>query len=154
MLAEKTEVFTPEAYLEWEKLQNIRHEYVDGHVFAMSGASLTHATVAGNVFVLLRNHLRGGPCRVFTVDVKAKVSAEGPFFYPDVIVTCDERDRPSEYFVAHPALIVEVLSPTTAAFDRGQKFGWYRRIESLREYVLVGTAERGVECFRKDASGH
>jgi Uma2 family endonuclease len=152
-LVDQEEVLTTEAYLEWEKVQEIRHEYVDGHVFAMSGASLTHATVSLNAASLLRDHLRGGPCRIFTADVKAKVAAEGPFFYPDVIATCDERDRPNEYFVAHPVLIVEVLSPTTAAFDRGQKFRWYRRIETLREYVLVDTEQRSVECFRRNAQG-
>ncbi|MBI5442639.1 MAG: Uma2 family endonuclease [Deltaproteobacteria bacterium] len=153
-LAEQPGALTPEAYLEWEKLQEGRHEYVDGQVFAMSGASLIHATVSLNIASLLRNHLRGGPCRAFTADIKARVAAEGPFFYPDVVVTCDERDRANAYYVAHPTLIVEVLSPTTAAYDRGQKFASYRRIETLREYVLVDTELRSVECFRKDASGH
>jgi Uma2 family endonuclease len=139
---------TPEEYLTWEARQEAKHEFVAGEVFAMGGASIPHGTVAGNVFALLRGHVRGGPCRAFVADVKVRPSPEGPFFYPDVVVTCDERDR------EHPTVIVEVLSESTAAFDRGLKFAHYRGLESLQEYLLIDPDRRSVECFRKGPDGH
>lgn len=146
--------FTPEAYLEWEKAQSEKHEYIDGEVFAIAGARDAHVTVAGNVFALLRAHLRGGACRVYVSDMKLRVEAASAYFYPDVFVTCDPRDRSEEYFKRYPVLIVEVLSETTAAFDRGHKFTLYRRLESLREYVVIDPERRSVDCFRRDGSGH
>jgi Uma2 family endonuclease len=148
---------TPEAYLEWEKGQPEKHEYLDGlayQVYAMVGARDAHVTVAGNVFALLREHLRGGPCRVYISDMKLRVDAADAYFYPDVFVTCDPRDRGEEYVKRYPVLVVEVLSESTAAFDRGRKFAIYRRLESLREYVVIDPALRSVDCFRRDPSGH
>lgn len=144
---------TPDEYLVWEQDRPEKNEYVEGLVYAMSGATDAHVTIAGNLFAMLRGHLRGGPCRAFVADMKVRVAPEGPFFYPDVFVTCDERDRERELFKEHPLLVIEVLSPGTAAFDRGRKFAWYRRIEALREYVLVDAESRSVECFRRNEEG-
>ena len=152
-VAAESAVLSPGEYLDWEQAQDVKHEYVDGQVFAMAGASDAHGTVAGNFFALLRSHVRGGPCRAFVADMKVRVAPEGPFFYPDVVVTCDERDRGSEYFKEHPIAVIEVLSDATAAFDRGRKFEAYRRIDTLREYVLVDPERRRVECFRRDEQG-
>ena len=91
-LAEELPCLTSAEYLDWEKAQPTKHEYVDGQVFATAGASDTHVTVAGNLFALLLNHLRGGPCRAFIADMKVRVPPEGPFYYPDIVVTRDERD--------------------------------------------------------------
>ena len=146
--------FTPEAYLEWEQQNAVKHEYLAGEVFAMAGAKDSHVTVAGNLFALLRNHVRGGPCRVYMADMKVRVAAADAFFYPDVLVTCDPRDRDSDYFKNHPSLIVEVLSESTAAFDRGRKFAAYRNLESLQEYVLIDPDSMSVDVFRRDGSGH
>ena len=153
-LPQPVEKFTPEAYLEWEMANEIKHEYLDGEVFAMSGAKDSHVTVSGNLFILLRNHLRGGPCRVYMVDMKARVEAANCFFYPDVLVTCDSRDRASDYYKSHPVFIAEVLSASTAAFDRGRKFSAYRQLDSLREYLLIDADTPSVDCFRRDDSGH
>lgn len=119
----------------------------------MAGASDAHVTIAGNLFALLRNHLRGTGCRVYMADMKAQVESANVFYYPDVMVTCDERDRNSTYFKRYPCLIVEVLSPTTEAFDRGNKFADYRRKTTLQEYVLINPQSFSVECFRRNAEG-
>lgn len=144
---------SPEEYLAAEKDSPIKHEYIQGQVYAMVGASDAHVTIAGNLFALLRNHLRGTGCRVYMADMKAQVESANVFYYPDVMVTCDERDRNSTYFKRYPCLIVEVLSPTTEAFDRGNKFADYRRKTTLQEYVLINPQSFSVECFRRNAEG-
>ena len=142
------------AYLGWEAEQPQKHEYLDGEVFAMAGAYEAHVTLAGNVFMALRNHLRGGPCSVFISDMKLRVEADNAFFYPDVFVTCAETDRAHSHYKAAPSLVVEVLSPTTSAYDRGAKFAAYRKLPSLREYALVDTERLSVDLFRRDEGGH
>lgn len=148
--------FGPEDYLAWEHEQPLRHEYVEGEVFAMSGASDAHGTAALNLAATLRASLRGSPCKTFIADMKVHVEAANSFFYPDILVTCDPRDRTPEasHVKRHPLLIVEVLSPSTEAYDRGNKFAAYRRLASLQEYVLVSLDERRIEVFRRDATGH
>ncbi len=147
--------FGPDDYLAWEMTQIERHEYVDGEVFAMSGASDPHGTVTGNLFAALHGHVRGTPCKPFVADMKVHVATANSFYYPDIVVTCDPRDRTPEakYVKQHPALIVEVLSPSTEAYDRGNKFASYRQLESLQEYVLVSVDARRIEVFRRDAAG-
>jgi len=148
--------FGPDDYLAWEQDQPIRSEYVDGEVFAMSGASDAHGTAAGNLFAGLHAHLRGTPCKPFIADMKVHVEAANSFFYPDILVTCDPRDRSAEasHVKRHPLLIVELLSPSTEAYDRGNKFAAYRTLAALQEYVLVSLEERRIEVFRRDDSGH
>ncbi|MDF5710386.1 MAG: Uma2 family endonuclease [Nostoc sp. S4] len=145
---------SPEEYLEAEKVSEIKHEYIDGQVYAMAGASDAHVTVVGNLFVLLRNHLRGSGCRVYMLDMKAQIDVINRYFYPDVMVTCDLRDREFEYFKCYPSLVVEVLSESTESFDRGKKFASYRHLESLQEYVLIASDRMSVECFRRNEEGH
>ena len=147
--------FTPEAYLEWEKTSDTKHEYLNGEVFALAGAKDAHVTVCGNLFAYVHAHLRGGPCRVYMADMKVSVERVNAFFYPDIMVTCDARDKETEYYKRFPSLVVEVLSESTAAFDRGSKFSSYRKLDSLREYVLIDPASLSVDCFRLDEStGH
>ena len=146
--------FDAPAYLAWEAEQPGRHEYLDGEVFARAGASDAHVTLAGNVAMALRNHLRGGPCSVFISDMKLRVEPDNAFFYPDVFVTCAESDRAHSHYKTAPSLVVEVLSPTTSAFDRGAKFAAYRKLPTLREYALVDTERVSVDLFRRDEGGH
>ena len=146
--------FDASSYLDWEAGQPEKHEYLDGEVFAMAGASDAHVTLAGNVFMALRNHLRGGPCSVFISDMKLRVEADNAFFYPDVFVTCAESDRAHSHYKAAPSLVVEVLSPTTSAYDRAAKFAAYRKLPSLREYALVDTERLSIDLFRRDETGH
>lgn len=145
----KNDRLDAQAYLDWESQQADRSEYMDGEVFAMVGVRRVHATVAGNVFAALREHLRGTPCLAFTADMKLRVEPVDAFFYPDVMVTCNPQDRRADLFIEHPLLIVEVLSDSTAAYDRGAKFASYRQIPELQEYVLIDIAARGVEVFRR-----
>ena len=146
-------VLTAEEFIAWESGQGERHEFVNGEVFAMAGAEDRHVTVAGNFYIALREHLRGTPCRTFMSDMKLQVAAANSYFYPDVMVTCNSADAASPLSKAEPVLLVEVLSPSTAAYDRGEKFVHYRRIASLQEYVLVDIDTRRTDVFRKQAGG-
>ena len=145
--------FDAQAYLAWEAEQSTKHEYHDGEVFAMAGGEDRNATVAGNLYMALRQHLRGTPCRVYGSDVKLHVEAADCFFYPDVMVTCSAADLQDRLVKRDPVLVVEVLSPSTAAFDRGNKFASYRQLPSLKEYLLVDTAALQCDLFRRGADG-
>lgn len=147
--------FSLDDYMAWEAQQTERYEYLSGEVFAMTGAKDAHNTIAGNLFVALRSALRGTPCRAFIADMKLRLDQADAVFYPDLLVTCDPRDRAPEADTAkhHPILLVEVLSESTAAYDRGLKFEQYRRIEGLQEYLLVEQDRRHVDIFRKDDLG-
>lgn len=144
---------TPQEYLDWEEQQPIKYEYINGEVYAMTGGTLAHNSIALNLASNLKTHVRGKGCKVFMADAKLGVSEKGPFHYPDVMVTCDERDRNAKKVIYHPSIIVEVLSPSTESFDRGKKFQQYRRISSLKEYVLISTEQITVEVFRLNDRG-
>lgn len=141
-------------FLAWDAAQTMRHEFVAGEVFAMAGAaSEAHVTVAGNLYVALRQHLAGTPCRTFITDMKLQVEAADAFFYPDVMVSCSAADAADPLVKRDPVLLVEVLSPATAAYDRGDKFAAYRKLPGLREYLLVDTDSRRCDLYRKGADG-
>ena len=142
--------FDVQAYLAWEAEQSTKHEYHDGEVFAMAGASDAHVTVAGNVYMALRNHLRGSPCSVFISDMKLRVEEDNAFFYPDVFVTCADSDRGQSHSKSAPVLVVEVLSPATSAYDRGAKFAAYRKLPTLREYALIDPERLSLDLFRRE----
>ena len=146
-------VFTAAEYLAWEAGQTERHEFVDGDVFAMVGAEDRHVTVSGNLYMALRQHLAGSPCHTYMSDMKLNVATANQYFYPDVLVTCSPVDQANATVKSEPKLIVEVLSPSTAAYDRGLKFGYYRALPSLQEYVLVDLDTRSIDCYRKGADG-
>ena len=150
--AQKT-IFTAAGYLAWEPGQLDRHEFLDGEVFAMAGAEDRHVTVSMNVAFALRQHLSGSPCRTFMSDMRLHVAAANSYFYPDVLVTCSALDLASSMVKTEPKLIVEVLSPSTAAFDRGLKFSQYRRLASLEEYLLIDLDSRSADSYRKGADG-
>ena len=142
--------FDAQAYLAWEAEQSTKHEYHDGEVFAMAGASDAHVTVAGNVYMALRNHLRGSPCSVFISDMKLRVEEDNAFFYPDVSITWAESDRGQSHSKSAPVLVVEVLSPATSAYDRGAKFAAYRKLPTLREYALIDPERLSLDLFRRE----
>ena len=146
--------FTPEEYLGIEESSTIKHEYIQGHIYAMAGASKAHVILTGNLVTLLNNHLRGTGCIVYSTDMKVRIEAANTFYYPDVAVTCDERDRTSSKdFIRYPRLIIEVLSRKTEAFDRGDKFADYKTLEALEEYILVDQYQMSVERFHRNAEG-
>ena len=146
-------VFTAADYLAWEAAQLDRHEYIDGEVFAMAGAEDRHVTVSMNLAFALRQHLSGSPCRTYMSDMRLHVAAANSYFYPDVLVTCSALDLASAMVKTEPKLIAEVLSPSTAAYDRGLKFSHYRSLASLQEYVLIDLDTRSTDCYRKGADG-
>ncbi|MGF1602705.1 MAG: Uma2 family endonuclease [Thermosynechococcaceae cyanobacterium] len=144
---------TPEDYLQLEESSPVKHEYIDGAVYAMAGASDAHVAIALNLAADLRSHLRGSHCRVYISDMKVQIESLNRYFYPDVMVTCDPRDQKTTTYKCFPKLIVEVLSTSTAAFDRGDKFADYQQLESLQEYVLINTHLKRVECYRRQEQG-
>ena len=123
---------SPDEYFKWEARQEIRYEYINGEVFAMAGGTIDHSTIAANLIALLRPHVRGRNCRVLGSDAKVGISKSGEFFYPDLLVTCDDRDRNSTKAIFYPTLIIEVLSPSTEAYNRGgiAVFSWPYAIKS------------------------
>ncbi|OBQ36935.1 MAG: hypothetical protein AN487_11645 [Anabaena sp. CRKS33] len=144
---------SPTEYLQGEENSPIKYEYRDGEVYAMAGASNTHVIITGNVFAILRNHLRGSGCQAYISDTKAHIESINTYYYPDVIVSCNQKDKAFHNFLRYPCLIIEVLSPTTEAFDRGDKFADYRKLASLQEYVLVSQNRISVEVFRRNSEG-
>ncbi|PSO63668.1 MAG: hypothetical protein BRC36_07950 [Cyanobacteria bacterium QH_2_48_84] len=144
---------SPQEYLEWEPTQEIRYEYIDGEIFAMTGGTKSHNRIALNLVTALDSYLLEKGCDIYIADVKVQVSLAASYHYPDVVVTCNSRDQDSSQFVQYPCLIVEVLSPSTEAYDRGGKFAQYRKLESLQEYVLIQSEKIGVECFRRNQQG-
>jgi Uma2 family endonuclease len=130
--AQKT-TFTATDYLAWEAQQVERHEFLDGEVFAMAGAEDRHVTVAMNLAFALRQHLGGSPCRTYMSDMRLRVAAANAYFYPDVMVTCSAQDLSSPMHKTEPKLIAEVLSPGTAAYDRGVKSGKLDYEEALTD---------------------
>ena len=146
--------FDADAYLAWEAIQSERHEYFQGEVFAMAGGTENHNTVALNAAVALRRHLKGTPCQVFISDVRVQVAAVDAYFYPDVVVRCEPRTVANGQAVSMdaPILVVEVLSDSTATWDRGGKFAAYRQLPSLQEYVLIDPQAQTVELYRRNAA--
>jgi Uma2 family endonuclease len=152
-LPQRKEPFSADEFLTWDATQTERHEFVDGEVFAMAGGEDRHASVSLSVASSLRTHLKGSRCRVYMNDVKLQVAAANAFFYPDVFVTCSERDAANRLVKQEPLLVVEVLSPSTAAYDLGGKFASYRLCPSLLEYVVIDIDRRAADLFRKSADG-
>jgi len=140
------------AYLEWENEQPERHEFYRGEVFAMTGGRRSNGRVTANLVRHLGNQLAGTPCQVFSESMKIQI-ADDTVLYPDIFVTCDRQDLQTEMIFRAPTLIVEVLSPSTQAYDRSQKFALYRRLPSLKEYLLIDPETRRAEAFRINGDG-
>jgi len=147
--------FDRQDYFAWETQQPTKNEYVAGEVFAMVGARQEHALVALALAARFREHLRGTRCRAYPTDMKLEVEAADAVFYPDVFVTCDPRDRSpdADLVKQHPLLIVEVLSDSTAAYDRGRKFELYRRLPELQEVLFVDQERLQIDLFRRNGQG-
>lgn len=137
-----------EEYLLFEETSPIRHEYLDGRIYAMTGGTKAHSGITSNIVTILRNHLKGGPCRVYSNSLKVRVDAINSFFYPDVLVDCGPYKK-DDLFTKSPAVIFEVLSNSTASTDRREKLHAYQRITSLYTYVLVTQTMRRLEIYRK-----
>jgi Uma2 family endonuclease len=152
-LRRNEQYFTPEDYFAWEEDQLEKHELIDGQVYAMSGGTKNHSTMQLNIGSLIKSHLRGSQCSVFNSDLKVNILNTPNYTYPDLSVTCDDRDRESPIYITYPCLIVEVLSKSTEAYDRGKKFEKYRRNPNLIDYVLVSSEEMAIDIYHKNDAG-
>jgi len=149
------EYWTVEEYVEFEKTSPVRHEYVDGELYAMAGESKNHNRIAGSVFSILDQHLAGGQCEAFIENVKVKVRPP-LYYYPDVVVTCEPAavvEDDDDYVINDPVMIVEVLSKSTARTDRIEKLHEYKNLPNLREYVIVSQYHVQVEVYRRQNAG-
>ncbi len=140
-------------FLAWELKQTEKHQFFDGEIFAMAGGTAEHNSTSLSLSFELRQHLKGTPCKAFMSDMRVRAAEQ--YFYPDIVVTCGANDtsNPKAVEITEPKLIVEVLSPSTAAFDRGLKFASYRLITSLQEYLLLDPEAKTAELFRKNPAG-
>jgi Uma2 family endonuclease len=144
--------YTPEEYLALERGAPFRSEYRDGRIFAMVGTTARHNLLVGNLHGLLWTFFRGGPCRAYVADLRVRIERANQYVYPDMVALCDEprfEDGKLDTLM-NPALVVEVLSERTEAYDRGEKFAAYRGIATLREYLLVAQGRVSVERYRRN----
>lgn len=147
---------TPEEYLELERAAtDAKHEYFAGEIFAMAGGSVRHARIISNAHHALRNALAGKPCDAFTSDVRVRVSETGLYTYPDVVALCGEPELPDDHedTLLNPTVLIEVLCPSTARYDRGDKFLHYRTIPSLQDYLVIAQDRMHVEHHQRQAEG-
>ena len=144
---------TVEEYLAFEQASQVKHEFRNGQTYAMAGASNNHVIITGNLAAALRFGLRGTGCRPYASDTKVHIQEKSLFYYPDVVVSCDTRESKFKDFLSYPCVIVEVLSDTTEALDRGDKFAAYRSLDSLQEYVLVSQKRMAIDVLHRNEQG-
>ena len=149
MSAQPHSFLTANDYLAWERQQETRHEYLEGQIFAMTGASRAHNMLCANILASLHGQLRGKPCEIYVNDMRVKVSETGMYTYPDLVAACGEPQFEDQAVdtLLNPVLIIEVLSDSTERYDRGAKFTHYRSLASLQEYLLVSQNECRVEHY-------
>ncbi len=147
--SQQPQQMTIEEYLVWEPQQELRYEYVNGEVFAMTGGTIPHNDIALNFYTALRPHIRARGCRVNVSDVKVQLDTKSPYYYPDVVVSCDPQDLKARKFIKKPKIIAEVLSPGTSGKDRDEKFTNYLKMPSLQEYLLIDSETISVERYSR-----
>lgn len=144
---------TPQEYFAWEEKQLHKHEYIEGQVYAMSGGSVNHARIAIRLITMFDSHLGTGNCIIGNSDLRVKSAISQNYTYPDVSVTCDDRDKITTQYITYPSLIVEVLSPSTESYDRGGKFRLYRNNPVLIDYLLVSSTSIEIDLYHKKDNG-
>lgn len=145
---------TPEEYFTWEEQQLEKHEYLNGEVYAMSGGSKNHSLISVRLSTLFSNHLEGNGCEIGNSDLRVNLVETNNYTYPDISVTCDDRDKTTTQYITYPRLIVEVLSTSTEGYDRGDKFRMYRNNPVLQDYLLVSSTKIEMDLYhKKDATG-
>jgi len=142
-------IYTADEYLAIERASDHKSEFVNGRIYAMTGGTISHTIIAGNISGELRNRLRGGPCRAYQEGIRLKVSETGMYTYPDVVAICGPAQTEDSHrdTILNPVVIFEVLPPSTEAYDRGVKFEHYTSLLSLREYILVSQDHVRIEKF-------
>jgi Uma2 family endonuclease len=144
---------TPKEYFAWEEKQLNKHEYIEGEVYAMSGGSVNHGRIAIRFTSMFDSHLEGSSCIIGNSDIKIKIVKAEKYTYPDISVTCDDRDKTTTQYITYPSLIVEVLSPSTEAYDRGGKFRLYANNPVLQDYLLVSSTSIEIDLYHKKDNG-
>jgi Uma2 family endonuclease len=144
-------ILTEAEYLAFERSADVRHEYSSGQIYAMAGATREHNLITGNVAGELRAQLKGKPCEIYSSDMRVRIARSGQYTYPDVVVVCGTPQFLDDHndTLLNPLLIIEVLSSSTEAYDRGEKFRAYRSIDSFAEYVLIAQAKKAADHFTK-----
>ncbi|MBJ7901203.1 MAG: Uma2 family endonuclease [Cyanobacteria bacterium RI_101] len=146
-------ILTSAEYFAWEEKQSQKHEYIDGQIYAMSGGSVNHGRIGIRLTTLLETRLQDGACLPGNSDVKIRIPNSQNYTYPDASVTCDPRDRETPDYFSYPCLIIEVLSPSTEAYDRGGKFRLYRQNPALKDYLLVSSTSIEADLYSQDDLG-
>jgi Uma2 family endonuclease len=144
---------TPEEYFIWEEKQLEKHEYIDGELYAMSGGSVNHGRIAIKFITIFDTHLENSGCIIGNSDIKINILKTNNYTYPDVSVTCDNRDKNTPNYFTYPCLIIEVLSASTEAYDRGGKFRMYRNNPVLQDYLLVSSTSIEMDLYHQKNNG-
>ena len=150
---ENSPQLTPEKYFAWEEKQLEKHEYIEGQVYAMSGGSVNHSRIAIRFATMVDTHLDASSCMTGNSDLRVNIAGTNNYTYPDVSVTCDDRDKTTTQYITYPCLIVEVLSPSTEAYDRSGKFRLYRKNPILQDYLLVSSTSIEMDLYHKNEAG-
>lgn len=147
---------TPEEYLAFERSSEYKSEYLNGEIFAMTGASRRHNIIATNIVVSLGNQLKGRPCELYVSEMRVKVNPVGLYTYPDLAVVCGEPELEDTYFdtLLNPTVLIEILSQSTERYDRIAKSDYYRRLTSLSEYLLIAQEQHRVEQYTRQSDDH
>ncbi|MFO5493788.1 MAG: Uma2 family endonuclease [Cuspidothrix sp.] len=150
---ENTPHLSPEEYFAWEEQQLEKHEYINGQVYAMTGGSVNHSRIAIRFTTMFDTHLDPSSCITGNSDLKVNILGTTNYTYPDASVTCDEQDKANTQYISHPCLIVEVLSKSTEAYDRGGKFRMYQNNPALIDYLLVSSTTIEIDLYHKNDAG-
>lgn len=155
MIAAKDNVphLTPEEYFTWEEKQLEKHELIDGQVYAMTGGSVNHSRIAIRFATMVDTHLDASSCIIGNSDLRVNIVGTNNYTYPDISVTCDDRDKTTTQYITYPCLIIEVLSKTTEAYDRGGKFRLYQNNPVLKDYLLVSSTAMEIDLYHKNDAG-
>lgn len=151
--APKYNYMSPEVYLEIERAATEKHEYHKGEIYAMAGASMAHCDIASNLSTLIGPFLRNKGCKIYGSDFRVYIPLEEVFTYPDLSIVCGKSETEYTDNLTNPIVIIEILSPSTKDYDRGTKFGFYRRIKTLKEYILIDSTAVGVEIYTRENNG-
>ncbi|HAC64676.1 MAG TPA: hypothetical protein DCF68_14365 [Cyanothece sp. UBA12306] len=143
----------PEEYFIWEEKQTDKHEYINGQIYAMGGGTVNHGRIAIRFTAMFERHLENTNCIIGNSDIKVKMANTYDYTYPDASVTCDERDKNTPNYITYPCLIIEVLSDSTEAYDRGKKFRIYRQNPILQDYLLVSSTRIEIDLYHKNNAG-
>jgi Uma2 family endonuclease len=155
MTAQPKRYITEQEYIDFERANTMKHEYYDGHVYAMTGASRIHNLIAGNTLASLHGQLRQKPCQIFPSDMRIKVQQTGLYTYPDLVIICGEPQFTDDALdtLLNPLVLIEILSPSTERYDRGMKSQHYRTIETLQSYILIAQDHYHIEHYSRQDNG-